>query len=307
MLNGNLKNLPFVSVIIPSLNSEKTLKRCLTTIFQQSYPKEKYEVILIDGGSIDRTLKIAREFPLTIIHEPRKGRGNAYNRGVEEAKGNIIAFLDSDAYAVSSWLETMVNEFKRGHKVAAVHCRLKAPEECNFIQKCIDTVNFKGVGQANGVVYDKKILMNENGFDERLDYLQEDMLEYKIRKRGYRVKIIDKVLIYHFPRETLKEYLKQSVEAGKNEVMLYRLTKDKKILFRIFYRSLSALAPLALLCNIIYGFSAILIFSCIYMFYVFNRTNADYRKPKYFLLIPVITYISSIGSLLGYVKHIFLS
>jgi len=305
MNDGDLKRFPFVSVIVPSLNSEKTLKRCLTTLLEQRYPKEKYEIVLIDGGSIDETLKIAEKFPVTIVHEPRRGRGNAYNRGIKEARGNIIAFLDSDAYALDSWLRIMVNEFKKEQEVAAVHCRLKAPRDGSFIQKCIDTVNFKGVGQANGVVYDKKMVINENGFDERLNYLQEDMLEYKIRKRGCKVKIVEEVLVYHFPRRNLREYLKQNVEAGKNEVLLYHLTRDRKILFRIFCRSLGALVPLILLFNPIYGFLAILIFSSAYIFYIFHRTHADYRKPKHLLLVPLITYISLIGSFIGYLKKLF--
>jgi len=304
-MDANFESYPSVSVIIPSLNSEETLRKCLNSVFRQQYPKEKYEVILVDGGSNDRTLEIAKEFPVRIVYEPKKGRGNAYNRGIIESKGDVIAFLDSDAYALSSWLKIMINEFKKENKVAAVHCRLKAPEECDFIQKCIDVVNFKGAGQANGVLYDKKVIINENGFDERLNYLQEDMLKYKIRKRGYKIRIVGEVLIYHFPRKNLREYLKQNIEAGKNEVLLYRLTRDKKILFRIFSRSLGTLAPFLLLFNLIYGFLVLIIFSSIYTFYVLHKTHKEYRKPKYLLFVPIITYISLMGSFIGYIRNLF--
>jgi len=296
--------VPFVSVIVPSLNSEETLRKCLTSIFQQTYVKERYEVILIDGGSIDKTLEIAKEFPVRIVLELGDGRGNAYNRGIEESGGKVIAFLDSDAYAVDSWLEIMVDELEEDGGVAAVHCKLKAPEECGFVQKCIDTLNFKGVGHANGVVYDKRVVVEEGGFDLRLNYLQEDMLRHKIRKSGYKVGILDKVLVYHLPRKDLGGFLKQNIEAGENEVLLYHLTEDRKILLEVFSRSLAAFAPLLLLFWPAYGFPAILTLALGYTIYISSRTHRRYRKTKYLMMVPLIAYISLIGSLIGYLGAI---
>jgi len=298
------ESLPFVSVVIPSFNSEETLGKCLTTVVNQGYPGERYEIILVDGGSTDRTLEIAKEFPVRIAYELKKGRGNAYNRGLNEAKGDLVAFLDSDAYALDSWLKIMVDELKEENGVAVVHCRLKAPQDCIFIQKCIDAVNFKGRGQANGVVYDKKVVIMEDGFNGRLGYLQEDMLEYKIRKRGYKTRLVNEVLVYHFPRKNLREYLKQNIEAGENEVLFYRLTRDKKIFFQILSRSLVVLAPLLFLFNLICGSLVMLISASVYTFYMSCKTHPDYRKPKYISLVPIITYISLIGSLIGYIKNL---
>jgi len=304
MSTDDNEKFPFVSVIIPSFNSQETLRKCLTIVVNQGYPSERYETILVDGGSTDKTLEIAKEFPVRIAYEPKKGRGNAYNRGLNEAKGDLVAFLDSDAYALDSWLRIMVDELKEENGVAVVHCRLKAPQDCSFIQKCIDTVNFKGVSQANGVVYDKKVVVIEDGFNSRLGYLQEDMLEYKIRKRGYKIKLVDEVLVYHFPRKNLKEYLKQNIEAGENEILFYRLTRDKKIFFQIFSRSLIVLAPFLFLFNLIYGSFVTLISASIYTFYISCKTHPDYRKPKYLSLVPIITYMSLIGSLIGYLKNL---
>ena len=146
------QDLPFVSVVIPTLNSETTLEQCLESVFTQDYPIDKYEVIIVDGDSNDRTLEIAKKFPVKIVTEYKKGRGKAYNRGVLETKGEAIAFLDSDAYAEPLWLRDVSLELMKDTRVAIVYCSSKAPSNASFLQKCIDTLNYKGEGQANGVL-----------------------------------------------------------------------------------------------------------------------------------------------------------
>lgn len=87
---------PEFSVIIPAYNSEATLARALDSVFAQTWPA--HEVIVIDDGSSDDTLQVARGFGdrVRIIHQSNAGVSMARNRGAEAATGDWLAFLDAD-------------------------------------------------------------------------------------------------------------------------------------------------------------------------------------------------------------------
>ena len=88
-----------ISIIIPTFNSEKTIRDNLVSIKQQSYLN--YEIIIIDNNSIDKTLDIITEHNFTnikIIKEKDRGIYDAINKGIKNSRGNIISVLHSDDY-----------------------------------------------------------------------------------------------------------------------------------------------------------------------------------------------------------------
>jgi glycosyltransferase involved in cell wall biosynthesis len=85
-----------ISIIIATYNSEKTLSQALNSIKKQTYPQSNIEVLVIDGGSSDRTLKIAKKFHCRIIPNPLKQPVPAKHLGILAAKGRYVMFLDSD-------------------------------------------------------------------------------------------------------------------------------------------------------------------------------------------------------------------
>lgn len=86
---------PLVSIIVAAKNSERFLSQALDSIFAQSY--QNFEVLLINGGSTDRTLEIGKLYKnIQIIEQQNKGIANAYNLGISNAKGELVAFLSSD-------------------------------------------------------------------------------------------------------------------------------------------------------------------------------------------------------------------
>jgi len=305
-LRPRATDVPFVSVVIPVLNSERTLKKCLESVFNQDYPKDEYEVILIDGGSNDGTLEIAKEFPLRIVTELQRGRGKAYDRGIVEAAGEAVAFLDSDAYADPSWLRDTSLELSKNHLMAIVYCGSMAPSDASFLQKCIDALNYKGEGRANGVLYRTDVFLKTKGFDERLNYLQENELEYRIARMGYRINNIRNVLVWHYPRDSLKRYFEQNMDVGIGKILFYRITKDSKILFNVIANSAAALLPVMfLLFDVVYVFAALLVLNLAYAMYVARETHSEYRKLKYILTVPFMNYLSIIGEFAGYMKALF--
>ncbi len=99
---------PFFSVIVPCFNNERYLPQCLESLFAQTCPRDRYEVILVDNNSQDRSLEIARGFPdLIVIEETKQSSYAARNRGVRESRGQVLVFTDSDCEVSPVWIEEM--------------------------------------------------------------------------------------------------------------------------------------------------------------------------------------------------------
>ncbi len=104
----------FVSVIIPVYNAELTIERCIRSLKSQSYPKEKYEIIVVDDCSTDRTVELTKNSGADVVDSTRKNSGPGLARiiGVKHAKGNSFAFTESACEAKVDWIETIVKEQK---------------------------------------------------------------------------------------------------------------------------------------------------------------------------------------------------
>jgi glycosyltransferase involved in cell wall biosynthesis len=92
--------LPSVSVVIDNYNYGRFLKQCLESALSQDYPSDRLQVILVDDGSTDDSLKIAEPFGKRVKIVPRRngGQAEAFNTGLRHAGGDVIMFLDSDDY-----------------------------------------------------------------------------------------------------------------------------------------------------------------------------------------------------------------
>ncbi len=123
------KDLPFVSIVIPTRNESENIKACLESIFKQNYPKDLFEVVMVDDYSTDPTLRFAREIEgenLTVLNlmqylgnpgEYVPNKKKAIALGIKNAKGDLIITTDGDCTMNENWLSSMVscyqqNEFK---------------------------------------------------------------------------------------------------------------------------------------------------------------------------------------------------
>lgn len=101
--------LPFVSFVIPTYNAQKYLGKCLASIKKQNYPENKIEIFIIDGGSTDETLSIARKYKVKILKNPYRDAESGKSIGIQASKGEIIALVDADNELVENyWLQSMV-------------------------------------------------------------------------------------------------------------------------------------------------------------------------------------------------------
>jgi len=93
------------SVIVPFLNEELYIEQCIQALLGQDFNQNEYELIFIDNGSTDASVEIVRRFPeIALFYESKKSAYAARNRGLKEARGEIIAFTDADCIVSKDWL-----------------------------------------------------------------------------------------------------------------------------------------------------------------------------------------------------------
>lgn len=114
--------MPTVTALINTYNHERFIERCLRSVVEQDFPASEIEAIVVDDGSTDRTPEIARMFEprVRLIRKENGGQVSAFNAGVAEAKGEIIAFLDGDDWWAVRKLSAVVHAFEENPQISAV-------------------------------------------------------------------------------------------------------------------------------------------------------------------------------------------
>lgn len=121
MQTTNNKNFPFISVVVCTYNRLDLLTSCINSIYSQDYPKSHFELIIIDGGSIDGTKELCKKFPqMRFVIERKFGLAYARNKGAELARGSIVAFTDDDCIVDKSWLMCLASGFTKSENIVGV-------------------------------------------------------------------------------------------------------------------------------------------------------------------------------------------
>jgi glycosyltransferase involved in cell wall biosynthesis len=220
---------PSISVVIPVYNDQQNIDRCLRSVENQDYPKERIEIIVVDDGSTDRSAEIARERNVKVLRQRHSGQGVARNKGVDEAHADIVAFIDSDDVASSSWLKEAV-PFLNDGEIAAVGCSQDLLNKDNNFVKIAwleryyrhsyspERTNHLG---GSGCIYKKSIFEEIGGFDPRTSPSEDMDLSIRVASMGYILFLIKKPLISVEYRTNLSKYMLSQVSKIAHMVMIY--------------------------------------------------------------------------------------
>ena len=121
-----MSNKPFVSIIIPIKNFERTIEKTFEYLLNIDYPKESWEIIIADGGSTDSTIRIIKDWQsrysfIKLVEVPNcPTPGYARNKALEAVKGEFIFFTDADCAPCPEWINLMLGIFQKDEKIAAV-------------------------------------------------------------------------------------------------------------------------------------------------------------------------------------------
>jgi len=135
VLRPPLSRAPFVSVIVCSYNGGRTLAACLDSLSKLNYPD--YEVMLVDDGSTDDTAYIAAQFSqVRYIHQSNHGLSHARNTGAAAARGEVLAYTDSDCIADVDWLYYLIGTLVNGDYAGVGGPNVTPPAQ-NWVQACV--------------------------------------------------------------------------------------------------------------------------------------------------------------------------
>lgn len=205
---------PAVSIIIPCYNSEKWIVDSLQSIYNQTY--KNFEVIVIDDGSEDNTNKIVQEFDSSIIYKYQKNKGPAAarNLGVKIAKGDYIAFLDSDDLWEKNKLEKQLSYLNKNKEVDLILTNVTVVNENgSFLfhhdnnvpsdkEELIRAFFLGKIVMNTPTIFMKKEVFNEvGGFIESLP-LREDHFFLMVVSKRYKVGHIKDYLVKRRIRES---------------------------------------------------------------------------------------------------------
>jgi GT2 family glycosyltransferase len=222
---------PSVSVVVCTHNGQRTLEECLQRLSTLAYPD--YEVIVVNDGSSDDCAAIARAHGATLVETEHRGLGHARNVGIETARGEIVAFLDDDAYPDADWLHYIAAQLRaNGH--GGVGGPNIPPEDDNFVAECVAAapggpihvlVSDREAEHVPGcnMAFRKDLLEEVGGFDERFRVAGDDVdLCWRLQKANRTLGFSAGAVVMHRRRDSIRRYLRQQYGYGKAEALLER-------------------------------------------------------------------------------------
>jgi len=226
---------PYVSVVIPTYNRSNILALCLDSLFNQTYPKDRYEIIIVNDGSKDNTEDVLREFEkkapcgFTWVSQKNQGITTAENAGLSRTKGTIVCYTADDCIIDKNWIHHLVNGFTND-KIGAVGGKVVSYQTNTLIQQFIEDAQildqatfFKRNTLITGsAAYRKQVLTDIHGFDTFLIACEDLDLSIKTQLLGYSLTYNPEAVVYHDHPATVKGLFFQQYRNGKGYVQLHR-------------------------------------------------------------------------------------
>ncbi len=227
---------PRISVVVCSYNGARTIRECLEGLLRLDYPN--FEVIVVDDGSTDATPAIAREYGFRVISTPNRGLSHARNLGWRAAAGEIVAYLDDDAFPDPHWLRYVAAAFlSSGH--AAIGGPNIPPGTDGLVGECV--ANAPG-GPQHVLLTDteaehipgcnmairRRALEAIGGFDPQFRAAGDDVdVCWRLRQQGWTIGFSPGAVVWHHRRASVRAYWKQQVGYGRAEALLERKWPEK--------------------------------------------------------------------------------
>ena len=312
-----------VSIICPIYNEEQFIENCIQSILAQDYPSSKRELLLVDGGSTDRTRELIEPYlklysNIQLIDNPHRTAPYAMNIGIRAAKGKYICRIDAHSSFPANYVSTLLRHMQEIPDAANVGaaCRTE-PRNNSPKAKAIALVlsNRFGVGGSSFRIgvdrvtevdtvpfgFFKKHIFEEVGlYNESLTRNQDIEFNKRIVHMGGKIYLIPDTYCTYYARATYTDLASNNYANGKWNILTVHYTNDIRSL------SLRHFIPLLFVISIPTGISIILYL--VIMSIISFRLALQYRlNYLYMLLAFIVLHISyGVGSLIGLIQLPFL-
>ena len=226
-----------VSAIIPCRNEEKFIGKCLDSVIAQDFPKDNFEILVIDGMSDDKTRETINEYVkkypfIKLLDNPKKFTPFALNIGIKNAKGEVIVRMDAHSVYIKDYISKCIKYLKE-YEVDNVGGIWKImPSEKTLINKAIALVSssFFGAGNAHYRTgyskgpkfvdtvflgcYKKETFEKIGLYNENLARSYDMEFNSRLRKAGGKILLFPDIITYYYPKPTLKEFFGHNLLDG---------------------------------------------------------------------------------------------
>lgn len=228
-----------ISIIIPAYNAARTLPTCLKAFDTIVDPGQPWEIIVVDDGSQDNTAKVAQKFGVHLIqHAQKSGPAAARNSGIQQAKGDIICFTDADCEPTPDWLQQMIRPFSdptitgckgiyatRQKSWTARFVQIEYEDKYDLLhrQTHIDFID------TYSAAYRQQALLDIGGFDERIHYVEDQELSFRLAAQNYLMVFQPEAVVYHKHSNTLFKYGRKKFWIGFWKAQIMRRFPERII------------------------------------------------------------------------------
>lgn len=238
---------PKITFLVPGYNEEKTIGNTIKSLIDIDYPEDKKEIIIINDGSKDHTLEVAKKLKETysivkILDKPNSGKSDSLNKALRFATGELVAIVDADSYPREDSVKKMVGHFEE-YGVAAVTSRVLVKNKRNYLEKfqvldysiiawtrkLLDFVNSVYVTNGPLSIYRKDKIIEVGGFDTNC--LTEDIeITWNLLSRGYKTRMSYSAIVYTSVPSKLKTWINQRIRWNLGGIQV--IQKYKKSMFK---------------------------------------------------------------------------
>lgn len=259
------KLYPLVSIVIPCLNEEAVVAKCLDSLLANDYPKEKLEVWVVDGMSKDRTRAIVEEFNrrfsfIRLIDNPQLTQQSGLNLGIEHAQGDIIIRMDAHCSFSSNYISQCVRYLMESGADNVGGRLITVPRANTLRGRAIAIAMSEPFGVGNSrfrvwrdpkdteprwadtvpyACYRREVFEKIGLFNEQLDRSEDAEFHLRMREAGCRTLFVPSIVSYYYARSDLNSFWKHAVDNGVWAILPTMYTERLVV-------SVRHLAPLAL-------------------------------------------------------------
>ena len=223
------RDCPRISVVVCTYNGSRTIRECLEGARRLEYPH--FEVIVVDDGSTDATAEIAAGYDVRLIRTRNQGLSGARNTGMRAATGDVIAYIDDDAWPDPHWLSYLAHAFTTSDHAGVGGPNLVPPDD-GPVAQCVG--NAPG-GPTHVLLSDRvaehipgcnmafraERLREVGGFDPRFHIAGDDVdVCWRLQQKGYTLGFHPAAVVWHRRRNRVSTYLRQQLNYGRAEAML---------------------------------------------------------------------------------------
>lgn len=323
------KCLPLVSVVVPMHNEADFIGNDLKSILQNDYPAELIEILVVDGGSTDGSIEIVQKMAkehtnITLLGGPGVNCPAAMNIGIENSHGEVVCKVDAHGYVDSNFIRLGVKHLRSDKDIKCVGGPIR-PIAKSLIEQSNVLARSSVFGVGGGIntageepqftdtvqcgIYERETLFEVGLFDESLQFGEDEDVNWRLVKAGYKIYCTPEIKFYYYPRKTFKSFYKQYYKYGKVRVKVAKklagYLRLKHLMPSVFVVSLLLSGVLSVFYSLFVWLFLIAVISYVGASLVFAGLLSKQKEWWYVFILPISFACLHFGYGFGFLRGVW--